>query len=182
MTTGDNAELDDVIQFCCVPVGCDLEVASSPTLFTASMQMRKYSLDGKDLAKKLGIASAGSDPYTVLDVFTNWFETNRKTPTRKIMPLAYNWAYTSRFLIDWMGLENFNYIFDYRYRDLLSASLYCNDRSSYMMEGDYPYPKNNLTYICNVSNVTYRCNDDILHQAKSVLKCYKIMMSKFVSM
>lgn len=181
-TSGPNAELDDIVQFCCVPVDYNLEVADSPSVFIVNLQMRRGGIDEKFVrsSKILDIVSTGIDPYTALDVFVNWFESAKKNDTRKIQPIAYNWAFISRFLIDWMGIETFNYIFDYRYRDLIPMALYCNDRSSLKLENSYPYPKQTLTYICNVSDVTYTVHNDILQQAQSILKCYKKSMHKYI--
>lgn len=182
--TGPDYQRDDIIQICITPLDKFYEVHSEIVPFFADMKMRRKNIDknwlGHDFGKIEAIETRGIDPYYVADALEVWFERYRVREHKLIMPLAYNWVLIRGFLIDWLGFETFNNIFDYRYRDIMPASIYCNDRAYWHSE-DYPYPKHDFVYLCNVCNVDYVKANDTMQQSMAVAKCYKSMMKVYVS-
>jgi hypothetical protein len=181
--TGPDHQRDDILQICVAPLDKQFKIDSTIIPFIANMQPRRGNCDkdwlGNDFCKLADILKIGVDPFFVLDEFEKWFVKCNLTGLKCIMPLAYNWPLIRSFLIDWMGIEAFNLYFDYRYRDLLTASIYCNDRAYWHGE-DYPYPKHNLTYICNQCGVNYTKREDIMQQSMAIAACYKQMMNAWV--
>ncbi|HPT70866.1 MAG TPA: hypothetical protein PLE74_01130 [Candidatus Cloacimonadota bacterium] len=181
--TGPDHQRDDILQICITPLDRFLKVDGSIAPFIATMNPRRGNCDkdwlGNDFSKMEQLIRNGIDPDFVQDQLEKWFVKYRIRETKLIMPLAYNWALSRSFLIDWLSIDSFNGYFDYRYRDIMTASIYCNDRA-YWHEEDYPYPKHNLTYICNQCGVDYKKSNDIMQQSMAIAACYRQMMGVFI--
>ena len=181
--TGIDHQANDIIQICVVPLDEQFRVHRDILPFTAMMKKRRHNINkeflGHDYGKIEDILRKGLDPYFVADALLEWFDRYKKRFNKKIMVLAYNWALIRAFLIDWLGLETFEIIFDYRYRDIMSASIYLNDRAYWHSE-DYPFPKHNLVDICNRQHVDYHKKYDVMQQSMAIAEAYKKMLSTWV--
>jgi hypothetical protein len=94
------------------------------------------------------------------------------------MPVAYNWNLISGFLRDWMGTEEYNYIFSPYYRDLIPFALAMNDKCDVAFR-EFLYPKYDRTYIGISAGVKALTNHhNITDRAMSIAKIYKNMVYK----
>jgi hypothetical protein len=181
--TGPDAQQNDIIQICIVVLNNNFDIDKESLPFIANMEPRRGIINKDYLGNKykecINILQTTADPYLVADKLDEWFKKNMLKETKKIMPLAYNWALISRFIIDWLGIECFNQYFDYRYRDVLPATLYCNDRAYTKVEA-YPFPKHHLSYIASSLKVDYTAAQDKMLEVIAISKIYQKMMHTFV--
>jgi len=181
--TGLEAQIYDIIQICIVPLDGFYEIDSTKQMFIASMQTRHNMIERKYVKYKynkcIEIMQSGVDPYFTADELEKWFEKIRVVDNRQIMPLAYNWPLVASHLVDWLGFQTFNYIFSHEYRDIMPATIFCNDRAYWQME-DYPFPKTILTYMANVTKEDYSLRYDIMQQAIAISKIYKKMLIHYI--
>jgi len=184
--TGRDYLKDDIVQVCIVPLDKKLNISSTVPLFEAKMRPRRNGIDSNYLrSTKINeyntIIKQAVDPFTVADLFDNWFELNKLKDNKQLVALAYDWPLLSSFLKDWLGCETFNDYFSREYRDLMPTSLYCNDRA-YWHNEDYPYPKQKLSYMASQLKIDYSARYDIMLEAKATAEIYKKMMSEYVSL
>lgn len=175
-TTGVIPGFNDIIEVCVLPLTFELSPSQNILPFSIEMvpkrpenidfeairvQRTKYgqSLDDgygdgivRSKEKILKTITSGLDAYRAGELFVDWFEKLRLAPKKRIMPLAQNWAFDREFLIDWLGWKTFEYVFDPRYRDTMSISLYENDRADYRGL-PVPFQKNSLGYLCKAMSV-----------------------------
>lgn len=122
-----------------------------------------------DKRRVFEVILSGCDPDRAADLFFEWFENLRLPPRHRIMPIAHNWVFDRSFIMDWLGTRTFDLCFDPRYRDTMCMSLYDNDRAGWL-DRDYPYPKNNLQYLCSQLKISrtneHRALDDCVATAE----------------
>ena len=178
--TGRNPEEYDILQICIAPLNNHFKIDPTIPPFFATLQPRRWKCDKEWLGLRFSNVSEcmkiGVDPYFVTDELNKWFQKHRITDSKLIMPLAYDWAVLRSFLIDWLGIENFTQTFDYRYRDLIPATLFCNDKA-YNHSEDYPIPKHHMSYICSQLGVDWGTRWDCMRQAVAIAECYRKLQS-----
>lgn len=182
--TGPDWQRDDILQICIAPLNHHFVIDSAIPPFFATLQPRRWGCDKEWLGRPrfcmvAPLIKQGIDPYFVSDELDKWFCKYRLRDVKKIMPIAYDWALLRGFLIDWLGLENFTQTFDYRYRDLLPATLFANDKAYHHSE-DYPIPKHHLSYICSQLGVEWGGQWDCMRQAVAISQCYKRLQSTWM--
>lgn len=140
-----------------------------------NLDYRQFSMPRSDL---MNYISKGRESSYAADLFVQWFE-NLKLPFRKkIVPLAYDWAFAEQFIEDWLGRKTLDLCFDQRHRDLRSISLFLNDRADYRCDISYPFAKNNFRYICSQLKVEVIKNGCIA-DGVSMIECYKRLCKSF---
>ena len=118
----------------------------------------------------------GMSAEKAADLFFQWFENLKLLPYRRILPIAHNWVFDRGFMIDWLGYDGFDHIFDPRYRDTMSNALFENDCADWFAT-QYPYAKVNLQYLCSQLKVErprcHRALDDAVATAEVFKKMIK---------
>lgn len=192
-TTGPVPGYNDIIEVACVILDKYLKPAKGITPFNIEIKPQRIEnislealrIQGKDLEyvtkekliknpdRLVRIATTGCDADVAADLFREWFEKLRLAPFKRIMPIACNWAFDREFLMDWLGRPGFDYIFDPRYRDVMSMTLYDNDIADWRCE-EFEYPKNNLQYICTQLHIErtrqHNALDDVIVTAEAYRK------------
>jgi DNA polymerase III epsilon subunit-like protein len=181
-TTGLTPGHNDIVQVCVLPVNSDFKPMQGTNPFYCEMKpKRPRNIDWKGMTvNKLTLAEImkkACDASKQADLFTEWY---RKLPlpvNKCLMPIAHNWPFDSAFMIDWLGRKHFEYFFHPYYRDLMSAALLQNDIAAYHVL-QYPYPKLNLGYLCNLLGVENMKPHDALGDCMATAACYRELLRR----
>lgn len=194
-TTGTKPRHNDIIEICILPLSHSLEPDKGVLPFNLTLQparpenidleaLRVQRKDMDDVVKQAiprntskitDSALKGCDPDKACDLLFEWFERLHLKPNKRIMPIAHNWCFDREFIIDWLGLEGFEYIFDPRYRDLMGISLFENDVADWRAES-FPYQKNTLRYLCSTLKISVPDAHTALDDCVATAKAYKSMI------
>ena len=181
-TTGLRCGYNDIIQICILPLDGNCDPHKSLTPFDIVLKPERIQFADLDAIKvnKLKLANlvlTGMDPIVAADLLNSWFEGLRLPEGKRLMPLAHNWAFDKPFIEEWLGFENYNYIFDGRYRDTMCGALLFDDKADLETE-QYPFPKVNLQYVAKCLKVPYesdRCHE-ALYDCALTAATYKAML------
>lgn len=181
-TTGFSAKRHEIIQICVLPLDSNLLPNKEYLPFYIDMKPEKVENIDPDAMKvnKARLANLvlnGMDHDQAADLFYDWTKKLDIPMGKKISPLAHNWVFDRGFMIEWLGQSMFDDLVDFRYRDLMPATLYCNDRADFNAE-KIPYPKHSLKYICTVLGVQYdeATQHDALADCIATAAAYKALM------
>lgn len=150
-----------------VPFYFDLKVSDPENIDFQTATLTKEKL--------LDTAINGADIYIAADRLDDWFQRLNLKEGKKIVPLCYNWPATRAYLYQWLGHYNFNAIFDYQYRDILSGALLVNDKKNHMAEPCI-YPKTIISYIGNEHNVEISSKTDVMEKCLKIAEIYRLML------
>lgn len=180
-TTGLNFRKNEIFQIAVIPVNEHFDVEQTLTPFVLDLKPNRVADIDKGALEvaqsELGdIMLRGMDQFKAADLFCEWVERLNLAHNKRLMPIACNWPFDRDFIREWLGFENFNTIFDSRYRDLISVTHFLNDRAWFSQNMPYPYPKQTLQYICNVLNVR-RDKHGAMEDAVSTIQCYKKLVA-----
>jgi DNA polymerase III epsilon subunit-like protein len=194
-TTGPRPRFHDIIEICVLPL--DKTLKPDPKILPFSLDlipMRKDNIDEEALriqrkimnremsdkicysrSKLIDSSIKGCEPSRAADLFVEWWEKLKLTTFKRIMPIAHNWVFDREFIMDWLGEETFDMCFDPRYRDTMCMSLYDNDLAGWADE-EYPYPKNNLSYLSSQLGVPRHGAHSALDDCVVTAACYRKMI------
>lgn len=182
-TTGLRPGFHDVIQLAVIPLLPDITPNKTLPFFHAKIKpKRDYNWRRPDAdlhASKDTLANAleyGTEAWTVVDMFDEWFRTKLDLPHRKqIVPLAQNWPFDREFLIDMFGWTAFHEYFHGHYRDLQTTCCFINDYHE--RRGDFfPFNKLGLKSICNKLGVDLVNAHDAMADALATAECYRRLL------
>lgn len=159
------------------PERVDIEAARKVPIME-SFYKEKILKRTDDLIK---VKISGVSPSTAAEILVDWFEQKLKLiPKRRMVPLGCNYTFDRSFIMNWLGQTTYEYLFDPRYRDVLTASLFMNDVAA--QRGDaYPFQKNNLQYLCSTYNVERGRGHTAMDDALVTAKIYKKMLTQAVA-
>lgn len=182
-TSGDIPGYHDILEVAVVPLNSDIQINKEFTPFACTIQPKRVEnyLDKATRMNRLRIAEAkvnGIDPWRAADLFDEWFQKLRLAENKRILPLACFWPHDRAFLIDWLGIANFNHTFDVRYRDVQTAALFMNDRSEFELEQQIPHPKTNLQYLCSQYKIERKRPHTALEDAVITAEVYRLMIKE----
>lgn len=175
--SGENPEEDTILEIAVLPLSHMLKPHSKILMFNLRM---KPEGDKELKASKLGIPQEtlvqiilkGMDRYDAADHFINWVARN---DIRQIVPLSFNWNRDSDYLKRWIGYNEFNRIFDWRYRDVLSMSNFMNDRADSCRE-EIPHAKVDFAYLASLYKVEQFANRTCVNNVAVLAQLYKQMI------
>jgi len=121
------------------------------------------------------IVPNGKPPSEAAEYLESWFDSLKLSPNKKLIPITHDWPFFSAFIKKWCGRHTFDYLFDWRFRDLISVASFLNDRSEFKAQEIIPYPKQDLTYIALSSEVKID-KSDTLSMANGIVDIYKKMV------
>lgn len=182
-TTGTDCTKHDIIQICILPLTGLIKPDPESMPFIMDLIPRRVEnieeAAMKVHKKKLcDIMQRGCEYYFAADLFMEWFDRLKMPPGKRIQPLACNWVFEYGFLKDWLGPATFDLCFDARYRDVMTAAIYCNDRANWRHE-HYPYPKVNLEYLALKHNVLRTMKHDAIDDARVTAEVYRLQVQQF---
>jgi DNA polymerase III epsilon subunit-like protein len=181
-TSGLKPYHHDIIQISVIPLNYEYSPNQRYMPFMMDMapsrpenvDMDALTINKKDYVK---IINDGIAPHVACDLFYDWFDKLLLPEGKRIIPVASNWYFDSQFIIDWLGYETFNLIFDGRPRDLMVAAAFINDRAV-DMACQIPFPQLTIKKICNSLNIPH--SDGTLHDATTdallTAECYKRLL------
>lgn len=181
-TTGLRPRHNDIVQVCVLPVDSDFKPLAGTIPFYAEMKpKRPQNIDFKGMTvNKLtltDIMKRAPDASKMADLFTEWYKKLPLPYNKCLMPLASNWPFDRAFVEDWLGPAHFEYFFHPYYRDLMTAALTQNDIAAYHLQ-QYPYPKLNLKYLCNVLGIENMKAHDALGDCLATAACYRELLRR----
>lgn len=141
-----------------------------------NLDYKTMSIGKEDLRRYV---TTGTEETLAADLLVKWCDQNIPNfPRKRIMPLAYDWAYCRQFIEDWLGKLTFDLVFDPRVRDIHANALFLNDRAGYRYDVQYPFAKTNLAYIMNRMS----CQQDMsstIGDAIGMIDSYRNMCKHF---
>lgn len=196
-TTGFKPGYNDIIEIACVVLGADLKPAQNILPFVMELQPKRLEnielealrIQGKgldnivrekmceDRKRVVRIATTGCDADLAADMFGEWWDQLKLAPFKKLMPIACNWAFDRMFIMDWLGIEGFNYYFHPQYRDVMCMALYDNDVADWRHE-PFEYPKCNLQYLCSQLGVQRNRAHTALDDVVATIECYRRLVQR----
>jgi hypothetical protein len=177
-TNGPDMKLHDLIEISILPLDSEIKpigsgmIPFSPILRPKRSDKYLDSLQPNLRTKTAEAMVIGIDPYDAADLLDKWFEDLGLASNKRIIPLAYNWPAIRPYIVDWITQKNFDAIFDYRYRDILTATLFCNDRADMKVE-QIPYPKVDLQYLASQSKIERRSQWDTIADCAIIAEIYR---------
>jgi len=183
-TTGRDPEKHDIIQIAVLPLDSQIKPRKDILPFYMEIAPRRpenaeLSAGGVNKLQLAKIINEGMDSYRAADLLEEWFLKLKLPENKRISPLAQNWCFDRGFLIQWLGPRMFEFIFDGRYRDTMTAALYCNDKADFMGEA-FPYPKVNLEYLSSQLKVENIKAHDALSDCVTTAEVYRRMLTGLI--
>jgi hypothetical protein len=187
LTSGNVPRFHDLIQICLLPLNADFKPNKKCLPFYCDLKpRRKDNIDFDNLPKRVtrqqiyDITIKGADPDQAADLLQTWFDKFQLGYGKKIWILAYDWIAKRPFIEDWLqSPTQYNMIFDYRYRDPLPASLYCNDKADFGAARKLPYAKVDFSYLCASVSADPDRSKDCLIKCLQLSELYTKMIKGF---
>jgi DNA polymerase III epsilon subunit-like protein len=181
-TTGLTPRHNDIVQVCVLPIDGDFKPLADVNPFYAEMKpKRPLNIDWRGMttskAVMMDILKKAPAPSKMADLFGEWYKKLPLPHNKCLMPLAHNWPFDSAFVEDWLGRKHYEHFFHPYYRDLMCAALLQNDVASYHLQ-QYPYPKMNLGYLCNLLGIENMKAHDALGDCMATAACYRELLRR----
>jgi len=186
-TTGLDPHWHEIIQICILPLDSNfvprtdivpfyvnLKPANPERADPAALKANKIRLSE--------IAISGHDKEKAKDLLATWIQklglsTTKWGTSKRIIPLGQNYPFDKGFIQAWLGIEEYDQIFDHRHRDTMTVGLYLNDRAG--MHGEsVPFPKVNLKYLCSQLKISHEHGHDSLQDCIVTAKAYRQMVAQ----
>ena len=176
-TTGLNPYEHEIVEITFLPLDSNFKARKDVPIFDIRMKPENEEAIDWDAFKVTKIdfyklMETGLDKYDAAELFIEWFEKLRLAENKRIMPLAHNWQFDSGFIKAWLGPKNFHFHIDGRNRDTMCTALALNDRADRKSEPE-PFPKVNLSYLCNKLNVPHERAHSALGDCVATAELYK---------
>jgi len=195
-TTGINERENEIVEVCILPLDKHLEPHPDILMFATELkpdfperidpealriQRRDTHYDMQNTVRNqqrlYEIFKQGLPQGVGRDLLIDWFENLNLRPKKRIMPIAHNWVFDRGFLREWLGVSTFEYIFDPRYRDTLSISLFANDVADNHGQR-CPYAKNNLQYLASQLKIETHKAHTAVEDCYTTAKVFKRMVQE----
>ena len=182
-TTGSKLFYHDICEISIIPVDYELRILRNILPFHCDIKPRydnRIDFDTMTVteARMQNICKHGIDSLVASEYLEEWFSKLPLYHTKRIMPFCYNWPRVYAFLCNWLTQRTAEFIFDYRYRDLLSTSLWLNDYNDYHIN-NCPFAKNDFPYLCSSFNIErdHGINRDSLSEARAMIDLYRATLN-----
>jgi len=179
-TTGNDPKIHEVIEIAIVALDSNFIPRTDMLPFNIKIKPDKLEYISNEAMKinKINLPNlilTGFERFKAADLLDEWFAQLKLAPGKKILPLAQFWTYDKEFIKEWIGIENFDFIFDYHYRDTGVIAQYINDRAV-MHEEKPPFPKVNLSYLCSQLEIQNLNRHTALGDCVAVAAVYRQML------
>lgn len=184
-TTGLDPFLHEIWQIAIVPLDQHLEPRRGVLPFYIEMQPEKPELiDWTAKVMKTNREAInramknGHDQFVAADLFVEWVEKldlpNNKYGNRKfIIPLGHNYAFDRSFIQQWLGVDLYDTIFNYHFRDSMIVAGFLSDHAGTHGESSVPFPNIKLSKLASKLNVPLAKAHDALQDALATAGIYK---------
>ena len=146
-----------------IPFYCNMKISNPASIHKAAIGNREEFIQ---------IQKTAFDPYDCADLLVDWFERLSLGPNKRLFPLAQNWVFDRRFIIEWLGPQTFDLLFSPRYRDTLVCAAYQSDRQGYNND-KVTLAQYNLSYLAHHANYKNQKPHDALQDCITTAKVYK---------
>lgn len=184
-TTGLVAGHHDIIQVAIVPLNSELLPNSDIQPFYIDIiPVRPENAEKSAmLVNKMNLADVmrhGMEKFKAADLLEEWFEKLELPFRKKIAPLGANYSFDKSFLLEWLGPQTYDHIFDYHVRDIQSVASFLNDRAAFHAEAA-PFPKVNVAYLASQLEIPHEKAHDALQDCLVEAEIYRRMVKKYFS-
>ena len=185
-TTGLDPRHNEIWQICILPLNGALKVDKTKIPFYILMKPEhpeyidwNVPVFKKNKTQIMEAMKRGHDQLAAISMLDEWVDKlglsyNKYGNRHLIEPLGQNYCFDKGFIEQWLGVERYQEIFDYHYRDTMHAALYLNDRAGMHAEV-VPYSKVNLQWLCKKLGVINNNSHDALSDCVSTAECYRKM-------
>jgi DNA polymerase III epsilon subunit-like protein len=179
-TTGLDPRKNEIIEVCVLPLDSNIKPRKDLMPFNITIKPDRLEyvdasalkINKKDLPNLL---KNGFEKFKAADLLDEYVERLNLAPGKKIMPLAHNWPFDKEFLESWLGVLNFQYLFDYHFRDTCSVAQYMNDRAVMHAEKP-PFSRVNLKYLCSQYEIRNQAPHTALGDCLATAEVYRQMI------
>lgn len=179
-TTGTRADYHEPIQIAVVPLNSDIRPLEGVRPFYTTIKPLYPERQEHKAGYVHGISLEdlilhAPDPGKVADLLVEWVG-NLDLPFGKcLVPLAHNWAFESKFLQAWLGIDLAQQLFHSHARDAMLYATSLNDKAAF--HGLAPvFPKVGLGALCNKFNVHNPNPHDALCDSIAEAEVYRAML------
>ena len=184
-TTGLDSHWHEILQICILPLDSNIEPRKDIIPFYINLipeHLERVNPDALKVNKtKLSeLCKSGHDMEKAKDLLDEWINKLGLPFTKggfrkKIMPLGQNFAFDKGFIMRWLGLDTYDYYFDYHYKDTMIAANYLNDRAAMHAE-KVPFSKIRLAWLAKCFDIDHKNAHNALQDCIVTAKVYKKML------
>jgi DNA polymerase III epsilon subunit-like protein len=120
----------------------------------------------------------GIEQSRAADMFIAWFEKLGLKPKRRLLPVGHNLQFDMSFIEHWLGKHAYDYIFDPRWRDTMTVSLFWNDVDGFRNDRCM-FKDAKLGSLCTSLKVENFCAHNAFDDAIATAECYGRMVKQF---
>lgn len=170
----------ELTEICVMPLKSNFQPLRDVMPFNMMIRPRNpHSLKtegGKKRERLLQIAEYGTDYFDAGDKLIDWFERLKMLPNKSLAPLAYDWPSSLLLIKEWLGPYNTDYVFNYRYRDILPIAMFLNDYADWRIN-NCPFAKHDIAYIMSCAGHTRAKPHAPMTDCVGIAETYRKMMS-----
>lgn len=177
LKTGHDLDVHEIFDIGVIPIDAAMNKRNDKHIFHMGIKPENTNIRFTCEVTKKALADKilhSKDAGSVGDVFISWFESLKLNPGKKIVPLAWNWPEMSIWLRNWLGNKTFDYIFDWRFRDVLGTANHINDTLDQSIN-DVVFPKITIGSMAMRMNIERIRPETALTRAKLTLDLYDAM-------
>lgn len=184
-TTGLDPNFHEMVQLCIIALDSNFKPLKGISPFYINIKpnfperadAKALEITKMDMAQ---IILSGFDRDKAVDMLETWIKklgikNNKYGTANKIMPLGHNYQFDMGFIKAWMGVDLYNDLFHYHYRDSMVTALYLNDRAGMRAE-KIPYPKVNLQYLATTLGIKSERAHDALSDCQTTAEVYRTLV------
>jgi DNA polymerase III epsilon subunit-like protein len=181
-TTGEIGGYHEIVQIAVVPLDSFFNPRDDIRPFYQNMRPDHLERVVKQAMRVSGLTLDdlilhAPDSGKVADLLREWFESIDLPVGKKLMPLAHNWPFELRHMEAWLGREEFDALFHYRYRDSMQLAQSVNDLAS-LMGQKLPFNQIGLGYLANKLGVENLAHHDALNDSIVCGRVYAKLLRK----
>lgn len=180
-TTGLQAGYHEPIQIAVVPLNSDIQPLEGVRPFYTTIRPEHPERQEKRVGfvhglKLEDLVLHAPEAGRVQDLLVEWWEKLDLPVGKSLVPLAHNWAFESRFLQSWLGVDLANTLFSGHARDAMLFALALNDKAAFLGL-PAPFARVGLGSICKRFGITNPNPHDALCDALAEAECYRAMLT-----
>ena len=186
-TTGLKPGWHEIIQIALLPLDSNIKPRKDVMPFYIEMapdfpeRIDKEAMSVSQL-KMADVVLRGHDQEKSKDLLVEWVKklglpcTKYGTPKRIII-LGHNVSFDKGFVLQWLGADLYNEIFDARSRDTMTTGCYLNDCAGMHAE-TIPYFKVNLAWMAKCHNIIQDRAHDALQDCMVTAEIYRHQLTR----
>lgn len=178
-TTGVFAGYHEIVQIAVVPLNQHFEPSSEYKFFYLNMCPKYLDRIDEKAQKIHGLTPENLEGCVSqergIELFEEWHKNLNLPLGKRLIPLAHNYAFERAFLIQWLGMDSFNYIFQSHPRDTMIIAALINDL--YVWHGrKHPFNFYNLEYLAEKFDIEFDSAHNALADCLATARLYSEFM------